>query len=145
MGVKERPMKFTTNSTAISGTTPGIRRMSPKASRGWPSAAAASGGSSKYRTSRTSATAQAAAVTTNVQRMPTVSARRPPDKGPTAAARICADWMPPTARPVCSRGASAVAMARPSGPIPPKRPTAVRSAKSCQTSVTAPESASRTT
>ena len=45
-----------------------------------------------------------------------------PASGPTAADRICADWIEPTARPVCSRGARDVAIARPRGPIPPNRP-----------------------
>jgi hypothetical protein len=77
--------------------------------------------------------------------MPIVWASNPPASGPTAAARICADWMLPTARPVWSRGASAVAMASPSGPTPPKSPTAVRRARSCHTDVTAPDSARRMT
>ena len=119
--------------------------MSPKDSRGAPSARGTGGASWKHRITSIIATADAAAVATKVHRMPMVSARIPPESGPTAAARIWADWMPPTARPVCSRGASAVAMARPSGPMPPKRPMAVRSAKSCQTLVTKPESASSTT
>ena len=59
--------------------------------------------------------------------MPIASASSPPASGPTAADRICAAWIRPTARPVSSRGACAVAMARPSGPMPPKRPMPMRS------------------
>ena len=74
-----------------------------------------------------------------------MSARKPPASGPTAADRICAACTMPTLRPVWSRGANDVAMARPSGPIPPKRPTPMRNASSCQTFVTAAVSASSIT
>ena len=82
---------------------------------------------------------------TKVWRMPIVSASTPPASGPTAAERIWADWIRPTARPVCSRGQPEVAMARPSGPMPPKSPTPTRSASSCHTSRAAAVSSSSAT
>ena len=45
IGVNERPMKFTRNSTTIKGSTPGRRSTSPKASRGGASAPTARGAS----------------------------------------------------------------------------------------------------
>jgi hypothetical protein len=73
------------------------------------------------------------------------SAINPPARGPTAADRIWADWIEPTARPVCSRGAPDVAMASPSGPMPPNRPTPARRANSWPTLITNADSAISTT
>ena len=84
-------------------------------------------------------------MTRNVRRMPMLSASTPPPSGPMAAERICAAWTRPTALPVSSRRDWLVAIASPSGPMPPNKPMPTRSANNWTTFVTAAESSRMTT
>ena len=127
IGVNERPMKLTRNSTTSSAITPGSATMARK-----PGAAAA-----PWLSARAALLVERRAAGRARARTPPRSTRKcagcrscrrggRPRSRPWWAERICAAWMRPTARPVSSRGAGAVAIASPRGPMPPKSPMPMR-------------------
>ena len=139
IGVNERPMKFTRNSTASSGGHAGQpQHLGERRSRRGGSA----GGRRRLLVAashtRTSAPAQSAAVARKVAADPDHVGQEAAQR---AAPRRRTGSGPPGSCPRRGRsaraGASDVAMARPSGPIPPNSPTPTRSARSCPTFVTA--------